>query len=63
MSPTSTAFFATGNDANAVANSDDDDGFSAVDETESLLDAVKKALPPVLELKNFYGIIVLKMKD
>ena len=48
LSPTSTAIFATGNDANAVANSDDDDdGFSAVDETESLLDAVKEALPPV----------------
>ena len=53
MSPTSTAFFATGNDANAVANSvDDDDGFSAVDETESLLDAVKEALPPVYGTKK-----------
>lgn len=54
LSPTSTAFFATGNDANAVANSvdDDDDGFSAVDETESLLDAVKEALPPVYGTKK-----------
>ena len=52
LSPTSTAFFATGNDVNSVANSvdDDDDGFSAVDETESLLDAVKEALPPVYGL-------------
>ena len=63
MSPTSTAFFATGNDANAVANSVDDDGFSAVDETESLLDAVKEALPPVYGTKKLYGNIVLKMKD
>ena len=52
LSPTSTAFFATANDGNSASNLDDGDGFSAVDETESLLDAVKEALPPVYGTKR-----------
>ena len=51
LSPTSTAFFASGGDSNQ-SNDFDDEEFSAADETESLLEAVKQALPPVYGTKT-----------
>ena len=51
LSPTSTAFFASGRDSNQ-SNDFDDEEFSAADETESLLEAVKQALPPVYGTKT-----------
>ena len=47
LSPTSTSFFATTDDEEDMTTSDDseDDAFDAIDETESLLEAVKAVLP------------------
>ena len=47
LSPTSTSFFATTDDEDEISTSDDveDDTFDAIDETESLLEAVKAVLP------------------
>ena len=47
LSPTSTSFFATKDDEDEISTSDDpeDDDFDAVDEAESLLEAVKAVLP------------------
>ena len=47
LSPTSTSFFATKDDEDEISTSDDpeDDAFDAVDEAESLLEAVKAVLP------------------
>jgi very-short-patch-repair endonuclease len=53
LSPTRTSFFASGGEEDALGStSDDDDTFDAVDETESLLDAVKAVLPPVLGVRT-----------
>ncbi len=55
LSPTRTAFFSSSSDdENGVAPEDDDDTFDAVDEAESLLDAVKSVLPDV------YGVRTLQ---
>ncbi|MDA7430996.1 AAA domain-containing protein [Synechococcus sp. AH-601-O20] len=47
LSPTSTSFFATSADEEDMTTSDDseDEAFDAIDETESLLEAVKAVLP------------------
>ncbi|MGB1196588.1 MAG: AAA domain-containing protein [Synechococcus sp.] len=47
LSPTSTSFFATKENEEEISTSDDpeDDAFDAVDEAESLLEAVKAVLP------------------
>ncbi|WP_193915839.1 AAA domain-containing protein [Cyanobium sp. LEGE 06113] len=47
LSPTSTSFFAIKEDEDEIATNDDpeDDSFDAVDEAESLLEAVKAVLP------------------
>ena len=54
LSPTSTSFFSSGSEEESLgtASDDDEDGFDAVDETESLLDAVKAVLPPVLGVRT-----------
>jgi very-short-patch-repair endonuclease len=53
LSPTRTSFFSSGGEEEALGStSDEDDTFDAVDETESLLDAVKAVLPPVLGVRT-----------
>jgi very-short-patch-repair endonuclease len=53
LSPTKTSFFATPtNDSATILATDGDGTFNAVDETESLLDAVKSVLPPVLGVRT-----------
>ena len=53
LSPTKTSFFSSSanEDATALAT-EDDESFDAVDETESLLDAVKSVLPPLLGVRT-----------
>jgi len=51
LSPTSTAFFSSSGDSDQD-NDFNHDEFSAADETESLLEAVKQALPPVYGTKT-----------
>jgi very-short-patch-repair endonuclease len=53
LSPTKTSFFASsGNEDATVLATEDDESFDAVDETESLLDAVKSVLPPLLGVRS-----------
>ena len=54
LSPTRTSFFSSGSEDESLGtdSSNDDDSFDAVDETESLLDAVKAVLPPVLGVRT-----------
>jgi len=54
LSPTRTAFFSSSSDEESLGTTsgDDEDSFDAVDETESLLDAVKAVLPPVLGVRT-----------
>jgi very-short-patch-repair endonuclease len=54
LSPTRTSFFSSGSEEESLgtASGDDEDSFDAVDETESLLDAVKAVLPPVLGVRT-----------
>ena len=53
LSPTSTSFFSSGRDDDSLGMVDDeDDDFDAVDENESLLDAVKAVLPPVVGVRT-----------
>jgi very-short-patch-repair endonuclease len=53
LSPTKTSFFASsGNEDATVLATEDDESFDAVDETESLLDAVKSVLPPLLGVRT-----------
>jgi very-short-patch-repair endonuclease len=53
LSPTKTSFFSSSasEDVTALAT-EDDASFDAVDETESLLDAVKSVLPPLLGVRT-----------
>ncbi len=53
LSPTRTSFFSSGEDEEGLGRtSGDEDSFDAVDETESLLDAVKAVLPPVFGVRT-----------
>jgi len=53
LSPTKTSFFSSSaNEDATVLATEDDESFDAVDETESLLDAVKSVLPPVLGVRT-----------
>ena len=53
LSPTKTSFFSTSsNDGATILATEDDESFDAVEETESLLDAVKSVLPPVLGVRT-----------
>jgi very-short-patch-repair endonuclease len=54
LSPTRTSFFSSGSEDDALLTNsgDDENSFDAVDETESLLDAVKAVLPPVLGVRT-----------
>lgn len=53
LSPTKTSFFSSSaNDESPLLANEDDEAFDAVDEAESLLDAVKSVLPPVLGVRT-----------
>lgn len=53
LSPTTTSFFSKSSDDDHRGDDlDDEDSFDAVDETESLLDAVKSVLPPVVGVRT-----------
>jgi len=53
LSPTKTSFFSSSaNEDATVLATEDDELFDAVEETESLLDAVKSVLPPVLGVRT-----------